>query len=101
MSTFLLLLGFALFKIVVGLTLVYVGLRGGDQNEPEDGFGGVAPDGPPQLPARRKRRVCRSAQGGPARAPVRVRPRRLGARRSFVRVSSSAPLRRSTRRLGA
>jgi hypothetical protein len=79
MSTFLLLLGFALFKVVVGLSLVYLGFRGSGQDEPHEGFGRLEPDPPPHLPTRRPRSLRRRARGGPARSPARAHARRARA----------------------
>jgi hypothetical protein len=81
MSAFLLLLGFALFKVVVGLSLVYLGFRGGGTDEPDDGFGRLEPDPPPRLPTRRPRSIRRRVRGGPARRPVRVHAPRARAGR--------------------
>jgi hypothetical protein len=74
MVTFALLLGFALLKVAIGLVLVYLGLRGGGRNEPDEGSEGSEPEVPPAAPARRRRLQTR---GGPKRRPARGRPRRL------------------------
>ena len=68
MATFLLLLGFALVKVVIGLLLIYLGLHGGEREEPDD-FGTTGPpDVPPQAPSRRRL--------GPHERPERGRPTR-------------------------
>jgi hypothetical protein len=77
MSTFLLLLGFALFKLTIGATLVYLGLRGGGRDEPEEGFGGTDPGPPPHRPAARSSpRRRRHIRGHPRRVPLSDRRRR-------------------------
>ena len=71
-DTFALLVGFALLKIALGLTLIYFGLRGGGGEEPDEPFGVFDPPSPPTLPARRPARRSRAwVRGGP-RAPRRV-----------------------------
>lgn len=74
-SGFALLLGFALVKIALGLTLVYLGLRGGDERgEP---IGALAVPTPPRVPPRRESRrargVVRGGPRSPRRGPGRVR----------------------------
>lgn len=81
MSTFLLLLGFALFKVTIGIVLVYLGFRGHARDEPDDGFGRIDPEPPPRLPTRRSRSARRRTVRGHAwRTPPRrhVRPVRAG-----------------------
>ena len=76
-SGFALLLGFALVKIGFGLTLVYLGLRGGGRHEPEPPIGVLEPPAPSRPPAQfRSRRDRRPGRGGP-RTPLTPRRARV------------------------
>jgi hypothetical protein len=78
-AVFLLLVGFALFKVALGLTVVWLGLRGRPRDEPDDDAGPFdAPEPPPVAPTRRLRSARRRARRPgrdrpPLRRPVRVR----------------------------
>ena len=79
MSGFALLLGFALFKIMVGVGIVWLGMRAGQRPEDDDGRSGpFAPDGSPQGPGGR-----RPLPAGRQRTAVRLRgrPDRFARRR--------------------
>ena len=86
MSTFLLLLGFAVLKTTVGAAIVWLGLRSRERPE-EGGFGPFdasdPQDGPSpwgerrQRPKRPRTRIGVPARGGPHREAVpRRRPQR-------------------------
>jgi hypothetical protein len=77
-GTFALLLSFAVLKVALGLALIYLGLRGGGRDEPDERRDEPTPDVPPTLPARRRPRLERATRGGPGRRPAR-RPRPVRA----------------------
>lgn len=79
MASFALLLGFALFKIMIGVGIVWLGVRAGQRPEDDDGRSGpFAADGWPPGPGGR-----RPAARGLARTAVRLRgrPDRFARRR--------------------
>lgn len=80
-DVFGLLLGFTLTKMAIGLGILWLGFRSGEQpsGEDEGGEGGDDPRRPPSPspPSRRSRRPARA----PGRRAVRGGPGRRGARR--------------------
>ena len=83
---FALLLGFAVVKMAIGLTLIWLGFRGGETGDADDEFSRGEPEpgptpGPPpvRLRARPHRRTESAARGRPTRAPARSarRPERV------------------------
>jgi hypothetical protein len=74
---FVVLLAFALVKIAIGLTLIWLGFRGGESGPRDDGFFEPAPDWkPPRLPpARRAPRPRRRTVAVARSRPVRSSPR--------------------------
>jgi hypothetical protein len=74
---FVVLLAFALLKIAIGLTLVWLGFRGGEPGPRDDGFSEPQPEWePPRLPpARRAEPRRHRAAGAPRSRPVRSAPR--------------------------
>ncbi len=88
MSTFLLLLGFAVVKMTIGAAIVWLGLRSRERPEDDGGFGPFDTSDPPDAPSpsneRRRRakgrrtRIGTPARGGPHRESVpRRRPQRV------------------------
>ena len=71
-SGFALLLGFALLKVTLGLTLVYLGLRDGGGDEPDEPFAPEEGPVPPTLPTRRRRAALRGGPRTPRRATQRI-----------------------------
>ena len=82
-AEFALLLGFALLKVTIGLTLVWLGFRGGGAADEDDGFREWEPDAPtpPVLPPPRRRRRRRERVARGRGRPVRSIPRRPPRRR--------------------
>ena len=75
-SGFALLLAFALVKVALGLALIYMGLRGGGQREPDDPVRVLGPPIPPRFPSRLpSRRTRRPDRGGPRATPAPRRSR--------------------------
>jgi hypothetical protein len=74
-AVFFLLLAFALFKVALGLALVWFGLRGTPRDEPDDDVRPPdEPPPPPVAPVRRPRRPRAGVRrGGRDRRPVRLR----------------------------
>ena len=83
MDPFVVLLGFAVLKIGIGLTLIWLGLRGGEGGrDDEEPFFPPEPEwepprdpAPMRVPARR-RPVAAVARRGPVRSPSRTARRR-------------------------
>jgi hypothetical protein len=87
-STFLLLLGFAVLKMTIGAAIVWLGARSRERPEDDGGFGPFdtfdPPDGPSSWDERRRRperhrtQMAAPARGGPHRESVlRRRPQRV------------------------
>ncbi len=88
MSTFFLLLGFAVLKMTIGAAIVWLGTRSRERPEDDGGFGPFDAFDPPDTPSswderrrrreRRRTRIATPARGGPHRESVpRRRPQRV------------------------